>query len=531
MNTQNYALSFLGKAVQPGIGLKKADASSKDDFLSFKNILDDKVGKSPSNSVSAKNSDNSGKDVQQKQEPHFKSYKEIAKPRSSKLQEQSNKASGVSEDSQDQGQDKEIDKADEKIQADYTLQSLAAVLGVNPQDFAKMLEKMNIKPEDLTDAAKLDSVIDKLSVSLNLNDGQKSTLDTIIRQVVDSVKQTSGQKTEAKPVEAAGQDSAVGQVKAKTAVEGVQIQNTSIITDKTNTEGKSFEEIVNEMKQKLNVLREQLQQNPDTTLEQISNEVKSIVSQVNEQQNVKADEITSDASSKIVDPKADAVKKTDAKPDSQNKENTEDNTDKQSESESSAAPIEMKHAKNEIPEKSQNNNEVRFDNLIHNQAHKANNTSDIPKLQKEIPIQKNEIINQVVEKAKVVLTGDKSEMVMDLKPDSLGKISLKVVTERGMVVAQFVAENQQVKETLEANMQLLKDSLQKQGLAVQGFSVSVDQNPYRGFNMNNGSNRNSSSNRQESSNIGAMVSVADIPESTKTINPYSWNESKINLTA
>ncbi|HEX3028952.1 MAG TPA: hypothetical protein VHT34_06555, partial [Clostridia bacterium] len=306
MNTQSYALSFLGKAAQSGSGLKKADTSSKDDFLSFKNILDDKVGKMPSNSVSTKNSDKSGntgigKDVQQKQEPHFKSYKEIEKPKSSKLQEQSNKASKVSEDSQNQGQDNEIDEADEKIQADYTLQSLAAVLGVNPQDFAKMLEKMNIKPEDLTDAAKLDSVIDKLSASLNLNDSQKSTLDTIIRQVVDSVKQTSGQKTEAKPVEAAVQDSTAGQVKAKNVTEGVQIQNTSIITDKTNTEGKSFEEIVNELKQKLNVLKDQLQQNPDTTLEEISNEVKSIVSQGNEQQNVKANEITPEASSKIVD--------------------------------------------------------------------------------------------------------------------------------------------------------------------------------------------------------------------------------------
>lgn len=88
-------------------------------------------------------------------------------------------------------------------------------------------------------------------------------------------------------------------------------------------------------------------------------------------------------------------------------------------------------------------------------------------------VQKNEILSQVIDKAKVILTGDKSEMVVDLKPDSLGRLSLKIVTERGMVMAKFTAESQQVKEILESNMQLLKDSLEKQGMLVQGFSVSV----------------------------------------------------------
>jgi len=68
----------------------------------------------------------------------------------------------------------------------------------------------------------------------------------------------------------------------------------------------------------------------------------------------------------------------------------------------------------------------------------------------------------------VVLSGDKSEMVIDLKPEHLGKLELKCYR-RGMVVAKFVAENEQVKAALESNMNMLKESLEKQGFLVEGL--------------------------------------------------------------
>lgn len=91
------------------------------------------------------------------------------------------------------------------------------------------------------------------------------------------------------------------------------------------------------------------------------------------------------------------------------------------------------------------------------------------------PALSNHVLTQVVEKAEMVVREDKSEMVMQLKPESLGKITLKVIHERGEVVARFVAENEQVKAILESNLQLLKDSLQKSGVAVQSLEVSVGQ--------------------------------------------------------
>ncbi|MBP7176329.1 MAG: flagellar hook-length control protein FliK [Thermoclostridium sp.] len=88
---------------------------------------------------------------------------------------------------------------------------------------------------------------------------------------------------------------------------------------------------------------------------------------------------------------------------------------------------------------------------------------------------KTDVTAQIVEKAETMFREEKTEMVMQLKPDSLGKISLKVIHERGEIIARFVAESEQVKAILEGNMQLLKDSLQKSGVMVQSLEVSVGQ--------------------------------------------------------
>lgn len=86
-----------------------------------------------------------------------------------------------------------------------------------------------------------------------------------------------------------------------------------------------------------------------------------------------------------------------------------------------------------------------------------------------------EVLSQIVEKAETLVHDDKSEMVLQLKPESLGKVTLKIIQERGEIVARFVAENEQVKSILESNMQMLKDSLQKSGVSVQSLEVSVGQ--------------------------------------------------------
>jgi flagellar hook-length control protein FliK len=153
------------------------------------------------------------------------------------------------------------------------------------------------------------------------------------------------------------------------------------------------------------------------------------------------------------------------------------------------------------------------------------------KTQLSTPVSANDVLKQVVEKAKVILNGDKSEMIMDLKPDNLGKLSLKVVTERGMVMARFIAENQQVKEVLETNMQLLKDALEKQGMQIQEFSVSVGQQSAGGFNNSYGAPQEKGRRSAHPAISGAWQEGTAGIESAAKANAYSWTGSTVNYTA
>jgi len=88
--------------------------------------------------------------------------------------------------------------------------------------------------------------------------------------------------------------------------------------------------------------------------------------------------------------------------------------------------------------------------------------------------EKIDVLKQITEQMDVSLFDDKSEMVMKLKPDDLGKVTVRLSMENGIISAKFLAESEKVKEILESNFNQLKDSLKQQGMMIQEFSVSVD---------------------------------------------------------
>jgi flagellar hook-length control protein FliK len=87
-----------------------------------------------------------------------------------------------------------------------------------------------------------------------------------------------------------------------------------------------------------------------------------------------------------------------------------------------------------------------------------------------------DVIEQIMGQVRVVSTGGAfTEMRMTLRPESLGDIVLRVVTQNGIVMAQFEAESQRVKEALEADMNQLRDALTEAGIAFSELNVNVRQ--------------------------------------------------------
>ena len=141
------------------------------------------------------------------------------------------------------------------------------------------------------------------------------------------------------------------------------------------------------------------------------------------------------------------------------------------------------------------------------------------------------VTSQVTMKIRLMAGENRQEMEINLKPDSLGKLSLKIVHERGEILARITAENEQVKQILESNMQLLRDALEKNGFSVQSLSVSVGNSP--------GENRTKEETEQRSRMITGTESHSGITVSAKEMadlrdrieKEYYGQFSRINLTA
>ena len=114
-----------------------------------------------------------------------------------------------------------------------------------------------------------------------------------------------------------------------------------------------------------------------------------------------------------------------------------------------------------------------------------------------------DVFDQIVTGMKVQVSETKSNIVLQLEPQNLGKIALSLITENGSLTGHFVAESQAAKEIIEANLAQLKNQLQSQGIDVNELKITVGnsesfftgehekENAFdgQGFNKNNKRNK------------------------------------------
>ena len=84
-----------------------------------------------------------------------------------------------------------------------------------------------------------------------------------------------------------------------------------------------------------------------------------------------------------------------------------------------------------------------------------------------------QVLRQIVHSARLVSQAARTELYVQLKPEFLGHLHLKLAVENGIITAHFTAESQQVCRLLESNMNQLKQALQEQGLRFDSLQVSV----------------------------------------------------------
>ncbi|MCL2416225.1 MAG: flagellar hook-length control protein FliK [Defluviitaleaceae bacterium] len=89
------------------------------------------------------------------------------------------------------------------------------------------------------------------------------------------------------------------------------------------------------------------------------------------------------------------------------------------------------------------------------------------------PVSPQNVIEQIVKGMRMEVLGNSTEIRIMLKPENLGEISLRIATQNGIVTAQFIADNQRIKEIIESGFNQLRESLNAQGINVAQIEVGV----------------------------------------------------------
>jgi flagellar hook-length control protein FliK len=110
------------------------------------------------------------------------------------------------------------------------------------------------------------------------------------------------------------------------------------------------------------------------------------------------------------------------------------------------------------------------------------------------------ILDQVTQKASADIKTGKSEITMSLRPESLGKVEINLVSDKGVVTAQITAENTEVKEVLSKEIDNLKQKLIDQGINLDKVTVRV-QEPAQTTNHNSDFDKESQTYDQQFQNM------------------------------
>ncbi len=84
-----------------------------------------------------------------------------------------------------------------------------------------------------------------------------------------------------------------------------------------------------------------------------------------------------------------------------------------------------------------------------------------------------EVVEQIVDEIKATIKLDTSSIEMQLNPEHLGKVSINIATENDVVKAKIVVTDRQVEQIVKANLEILRENLNNQGLKVEDLEVTI----------------------------------------------------------
>ncbi|MGN0326551.1 MAG: flagellar hook-length control protein FliK [Lachnospiraceae bacterium] len=107
-----------------------------------------------------------------------------------------------------------------------------------------------------------------------------------------------------------------------------------------------------------------------------------------------------------------------------------------------------------------------------------------------------EILEQIQSHIRQNTTAQITEWEMQLNPENLGTVGLNVSTKEGVVTAHFTTQNEAVKAVMEAQIMVLKENLEQQGIKIEAVEVTVATHQFE-QNLQKGDDSNEQMEREQ----------------------------------
>ena len=164
-----------------------------------------------------------------------------------------------------------------------------------------------------------------------------------------------------------------------------------------------------------------------------------------------------------------------------------------------------------------------FDNTIKN-INTINKPIQVEGATKELNI--NDILNQIGSKFEQLKDGQSTKITMTLRPNDLGRVTIELLSNANGISTNIIAQNSQVKELLDKNIEILKQQLVQQGINVQNVQVkTVEQNSQAG--LNNGYNERQNQQENQGQNQNSRENNQNQQQQHQRRETFKFNQSNI----
>lgn len=170
----------------------------------------------------------------------------------------------------------------------------------------------------------------------------------------------------------------------------------------------------------------------------------------------------------------DKTKTESAKPSNQLEQSTQDNANNGTQTETQVQTD--KSAEEKQAHSDAKNSGHQPNNFAQNMQNNLNELSEAAaetKVESYTSMDTESIMRQLANLVKIAKSEDLTQMEMQLHPASLGTVNVSLASKGGVVTAEFITQNEAVKNAVEAQAVQLRANLEEQGIKIEAIEVSV----------------------------------------------------------